>query len=247
MKKIDLKEIMMGMQAQMDAKLSLSRRTLTHPVAIGDVAELEWIDLLSEYLPKRYSVGKGFVVDAESHCSDQIDVVIYDKHFTPFVFHQNGVKYIPAEAVYAVIECKQQISPSNIAYAAKKARSVRRLNRTSIPIQHAGGIHDPKPLHNILAGLVCVGGKVSGTAQKKLVDLPASECVNFICSLPGTYTRVENFDLWKKNTPPYKIASTDGPLSLVTFVLTLISDLQTIGTVPAIDVSGYLRALKGES
>jgi hypothetical protein len=41
MKKINLKEMMLGLQAQMDAKLSLSRRTLTHPGTVGDFSELE--------------------------------------------------------------------------------------------------------------------------------------------------------------------------------------------------------------
>src|SRR5262249_28472305 len=183
MKRINLKDMMLGLQAQMDAKLSLSRRTLSHPGTIGDFSELEWLTLLSAYLPKRYNADKGFVVDARGAASDQIDIIIFDRHYTPFVFHQNGAKYIPAEAVYAVIECKQDITRENIRYASQKAKSVRSLKRTSSPIVHAGGTLEPKKLHNILAGLVCVGGTISNGSKKHLERLRPQETLNYICSL----------------------------------------------------------------
>jgi Domain of unknown function (DUF6602) len=242
-KKINLREMMLGLQSQMDAKLSLSRRTLTHPGTIGDFSELEWLTLLSEYLPKRYDVDKGFVVDARGAVSDQIDIIIFDRHYTPFVFHQNGAKYIPAEAVYAVLECKQDITPANIKYAAKKAKSVRSLKRTSSPIVHAGGLMQPKKLHNIIAGLVCVGGAVSASSKKQLETLSPSETLNAICSLSGAYFRLSNFDLWKRNNPPHQSELTQSKLSLVAFVMNLIGDLQGIGTVPAIDIKQYLPRL----
>lgn len=240
MKKINLKSAMESLQAHMDAKLTLSRKTLTHPTSIGDVSELEWISLLSEYLPRRYSVDKGFLVDHEGRVSDQIDILVYDKHYTPFIFHINGVKYIPTEAVYAAIECKQDITKKNLQYAAAKARSIRGLKRTSLKIIHAGGEHPPKVPHNILCGLVCVGGKLSDASIRYLKELAPSECLNFVCSLSGTYSRLEDFELWKRNKPPHKMTVKYTKLSLVSFVINLITDLQSIGTVPAIDVRRYL-------
>jgi hypothetical protein len=224
----------------MDAKLSLSRRTLTHPGTIGDFSELEWLTLLSAYLPKRYDVDKGFVVDARGAVSDQIDIIIFDRHYTPFVFHQNGAKYIPAEAVYAIVECKQSITLENIRYAAKKARSVRSLKRTSSPIVHAGGTLEPKKLHNILAGLVCVDGVISAGSKRYLDHLKPPEALNYICSLGGIYCQLSDFDLWNKNNPPHSYMLTESKLSLVGFVMTLIGDLQGIGSVPAIDIKQYL-------
>ena len=243
MKKIKLRELMLGLQTQMDAKLSLSRRTLTHPGTVGDFSELEWLTLLSTYLPKRYDVEKGFVVDATGTVSDQIDIIIFDRHYTPFVFHQNGAKYIPAEAVYAVIECKQDITLGNIKYAAKKAKSVRSLKRTSAPIVHVTGTAEPKKLHNIITGLVCVGGGLSSGSKRQLERLKSPEALNFLCSLSGTYFRLTHFDLWKQNNPPHRFALTESKLSLVAFVMNLIGDLQGIGTVPAINIKQYLPRL----
>jgi hypothetical protein len=243
-KKLKLNEAMLGLQEQMAAKLTVSRRTLTHPSSIGDVAELEWISLLSEYLPKRYCAEKGFVVDHKGNVSDQIDILIYDKHYTPFILHMNGVKYIPSEAIYAAIECKQDISLADIAYASKKAQSVRRLVRTSIPIVHAGGEFRPKKPHNILCGLICVGGNMSLKAHNTLERFSDSACLNFVCSLSGMYARLEGFELWSKHKRPFRLNKSTTNLSLVKFILELVADLQAIGTVPAIDVRKYLSSLK---
>jgi hypothetical protein len=39
------------------------------------------------------------VVDSEGNVSDAIDIVVFDRHFSPFLFRQEGVCYIPAESV----------------------------------------------------------------------------------------------------------------------------------------------------
>jgi hypothetical protein len=57
------------------------------------------------------------VIDADGKESDFIDVIIYDRQFTPPVFNK---LYIPAESVYAVIEAKQTLNRENIVYAGGK-------------------------------------------------------------------------------------------------------------------------------
>src|SRR5258705_8272827 len=97
LKKVDLREIFLGLQKEMVTKLGTVRTTVGHPVAKGDVTENSWREMLGKYLPKRYAVEKAFVVDSESNVSDQIDLVIFDRHFSPFLFHQEGAFYVPAE------------------------------------------------------------------------------------------------------------------------------------------------------
>ena len=41
------------------------------------------------------------VIDHEGNVSQQIDIVLYDVFYTPFIFNHDGFKYIPAEGVYA--------------------------------------------------------------------------------------------------------------------------------------------------
>src|ERR1019366_4030948 len=80
-----------------------------HPGTKGDQTELDWLRMLEEFLPKRYGVAKAFVVDSNGHQSEQIDVVIHDRHFSPLLFEVGGAKYIPAESVYAAFEVRQDL------------------------------------------------------------------------------------------------------------------------------------------
>jgi hypothetical protein len=61
---------------------------------------------------------------------------------------------IPAESVYAVFEAKQSINAEQVAYAKKKVESVRRLDRASLPIPYAGGVHPAKPPGHIMGCLL---------------------------------------------------------------------------------------------
>lgn len=84
--KIDLKMLFNGLQSQMNAQLNTNRAFINHPGSKGDSLENAWIEWLRKYLPNRYSVDKAIVIDHEGNTSHQIDIVIYDNWFTPFIF-----------------------------------------------------------------------------------------------------------------------------------------------------------------
>jgi hypothetical protein len=94
----------MNLQEQMVAQLSTNREVISHPGTKGDATELQWLTMLNAYFPKRYSANKAFVVDSDGHLSEQIDVVVYDRQYSPFLFNQDNAMYVPAESVYAVFE-----------------------------------------------------------------------------------------------------------------------------------------------
>lgn len=152
--KVNMKELFLDMQEQMLIELNTIRKHVTHAPTKGDAVEKSWIQFLSTYLPNRYCVDTAFVVDHTGTRSDQIDLIIYDQQYSPFVLHRDGVKFIPVESVYAIFEIKQALNKSHIDYAAEKAESVRALKRTSVPIVHAGGTFPPRPLFDIVAGLI---------------------------------------------------------------------------------------------
>ena len=101
---------------------------------------------MNDHLPHRYQADRAFVIDSHGECSEQIDVVIYDRQYSPFLYNQANQRYIPAESVYAVLEVKQDLSREHRLYAGGKAASVRRLHRTSAPIPYAEGILQAAPL-----------------------------------------------------------------------------------------------------
>ena len=149
-----LPELLKNLHKDIEGKLSIVRTSFAHPGAKGDGSENVWLELLNTYLPKRYQAANAFVVDSNGIFSDQIDVVVFDRQYSPFVFHYQDQTIIPAESVYAVFEAKQALNISMVKYAQEKVASVRRLHRTSLPIPHAGAVYPPKPLIPIMGGVL---------------------------------------------------------------------------------------------
>ena len=241
--KIDLCSIFLGLQEQMVAKLSTSRRNIAHPGTKGDATELGWVKMLNTYLPKRYQVDKAFVLDANGQLSEQIDIVIFDRQYSPFLFNQDGAIYIPAESVYAVIEVKQDLSKKVIEYAGSKAATVRRLKRTSAPIPHAGGVYPPKQHFEIIAGVLTLGCTWTPALGTKFETAIAGLSVNQRIDL-GCALQFGAFEVTYKGNAKPKIERSGKQDSLIFFFLRLLSRLQQIGTTPALDIDEYAKSLK---
>lgn len=231
-----------ALEDQVRTQLEVRRLAHKNAEARGDAAEEVWHDLLASHLPSRYCVGKGIVIDSNGRESDYLDIIIYDRQYTPPVFSD---LYIPAESVYAVIETKQQLSRANIIYAGKKAASVRRLHRTNASVVHAGGtINTPRAPFRIAAGIVTYTSSWKKEPfgipfENALVDLSANQQLDFGIAADHGYFEVEYED--------------DGPTvdrflktrALAAFLIRLLARLQKLGTVPVIDYDVYSKILSG--
>src|SRR5580698_8883765 len=140
-----LSQLLASLHEDIQGRLARVRASISHPGSKGDASETVWVSLLDQYLPRRYQVAKAHVVDSKGSFSDQIDVVVFDRQYSPFIFTYECQTVIPAESVYAVFEAKQSANASLVEYAQKKAASVRKLHRTSLSIPHAGGVYEAKP------------------------------------------------------------------------------------------------------
>src|ERR1017187_5415220 len=126
-----LPQLLAGLHEDIERRLAIARQSFGHPGTMGDACELVWLELLQNYLPLRYQTEKAHVVDSDGIFSDQIDVVVFDRQYSPLIFKYEGQLIIPAESVYAVFECKQALNARHVEYAQNKVASVRRLHRTS--------------------------------------------------------------------------------------------------------------------
>lgn len=258
-KMIDLKELFNGLQTQMLASLNVDRVFIEHPGSKGDATEQRWIDFLRTYLPDRYKVDKAIVIDSTGNVSEQMDIVIYDAIYTPFIFNQDGFMYIPAESVYAVFEVKQDVK-GYIDYAAQKVESVRRLKRTSVEMVNSGRRTSARPLTKIIGGILTTTSSYSGTetVSKQLKELKGYHTLDLGCLCDtGSFhvdykeTRPDGIDQTKnefieqvyESREVNEIIFSDKKVSLFTFFLQLVSYLKSIGTVPAIDINAYLNAI----
>jgi hypothetical protein len=194
MSKIVLKDLFNGLQSQMSAQLNTNKEYIKHPGSKGDALENAWIEWLRKYLPNRYSVDKAIVIDHNGNTSHQIDIVIYDNWFTPFIFSQNGFHYIPAEGVYAVFEVKPNLKGSitiaktgktqtHIEYAGDKIESVRILKRTSTKMINSGNDVPARPLTKILGGILTStnGIKQISTIENQIKSLTGFKSIDFGC------------------------------------------------------------------
>jgi hypothetical protein len=163
---------------------------------------------------------------------------VFDRQYSPFIFHFQNQTIIPAESVYAVFEAKQTIDAPLVKYAQEKAASVRRLHRTSLPIPYAGGTYPPKPLNRIIGGILTLQSEWSpplGTALKAALEgAPADERLELGCvAAHGVFSL--------DDASAYSLTPQDKPATA--FLFELIARLQAVATVPMIDVRAYAEWL----
>jgi hypothetical protein len=211
---------------------------VSHPTAKGTATEVRWVNMLEKYLPNRYAVANAFLLDSTGKMSQQQDLVVYDRQYTPFLLNHDNALYIPAEGVYGVFEVKQMLAKDTVEYAATKAASVRTLLRTSAPITHAGGNFTPRPPIPILAGLLSINSEWQEPTEhlgKLMKNVSAEKRLDLICVLAnGAYECMYGEGVTITPTAP--------DAALITFFLRLLARLQGVGTVPAMDYNAYARS-----
>ena len=92
-----------------------------HGPTLGALREDIWKSLFEQIVPKKFKVERSvFIIDSEfcgsfeekstknskSGISNEVDIAIFDESYTPYIFQFGRIKFIPIEAVAAVVECK---------------------------------------------------------------------------------------------------------------------------------------------
>ena len=230
-----LPKLLGALHASIEGDLRRAREALAHPTEKGDASESVWLELLNKHLPRRYEARKAHIVDSRGVFSEQIDVVVHDRQYSPLVFTFKDSFVVTAESVYAIFEAKQDMTAEHVAYAQRKAMSVRKLHRTSMPVPTVDGLKAPKEPGPILAGLLTLsctwtpplGGTMLQHLQAELTDGRLDlGCIAdaglFLFDVVG-----ESHQLL-----PASCAATR-------FVFELIARLQELATVPMLDIRAY--------
>ena len=230
-------------ETAMRASFLAIRDVTQHPTARGDQGEADWVGLIRDFLPTRYTVGPVFVVDHRGQMSEQIDVAIYDTHFSPQWFGAaGGVRFVPVESVYAVFEVKPEFSGKYLEAARQKVASVRRLQRTNQAVVHKGGTFAAEEiqLKPIIGGILTTRAKLKTPIGKLRATQPNSDGEGFlnigICldSFAFDYT-----PLAVDGQVEIELETCDGGDQLIHFAIRLFRLLQTVGSVPAVDMTKY--------
>lgn len=234
----------------MRASFMAIRDVTDHGPTRGDESEADWIGLLRDFLPTRYLVGPIFAVDHTGAMSEQIDVAVYDTHFSPQWFGAaNGTRFVPVESVYAIFEVKPAFNSEYIRAARQKIASVRRLKRTCESVSHKGGTYQktditPAP---IIGGILTTRSELKtdpvGTmAETQPEDPGANDFLNIgICLDAFTFDYTPQVEAAGEVTVPLTVSQPD--LQLIHFAIRLFRQLQLVGSVPAVEMGKYEASL----
>ncbi|HEY5744833.1 MAG TPA: DUF6602 domain-containing protein [Chryseolinea sp.] len=98
---------------------------------LGDEYEIAICHLLSDILPKKFGICRGFLV---SRFGKKIgdDVIIYDRLRHPTLRSSIGENFhlkdqIPVDAVYAYLECKHTLDSNTLVKSTAQVRSAKKL------------------------------------------------------------------------------------------------------------------------
>ncbi|HOB27915.1 MAG TPA: hypothetical protein PKJ07_07235 [Bacteroidales bacterium] len=81
--------------------------TPNHKLTTGTYRETIWMSLFKLIIPHKFSIKQGvFIMDSNGNTSAEVDLVIFDEQYTPYIFNYGEICFIPIEAVAVVIQCK---------------------------------------------------------------------------------------------------------------------------------------------
>lgn len=99
---------------------------LIHPAEYGTYRERIVSMFLLPLMPKRLSIGTGFIITDTGKISTQCDVLIYDTQNTPVI--ENGEqRFFPVECVAGVVEVKSILSKADLKTALIKLSRIKAL------------------------------------------------------------------------------------------------------------------------
>ena len=139
------------------------KRKLIHPGEFGNYRERITRQFLSYFLPSRFSMNDGFVLNSSGEVSTQCDIVIYDSEETPAIQTDQLQRFYPIETVYAVGEVKSVLSLNDFEEALQKLMKTKKMRqglKIRFPVKPSNIKNEELDLenreyHNIVSFMVC--------------------------------------------------------------------------------------------
>lgn len=101
----DIKENYLKMERELVTQLNYN--VTNHDLTAGTYREEIWADFFRRIVPKKFNIERSvFIIDSNENISKEVDIAIYDEQYTPYIFNYGLIKFIPIEAVAAVVQCK---------------------------------------------------------------------------------------------------------------------------------------------
>lgn len=103
----DIKENYLKMEMELVTQLNYD--VTNHQLTAGTYREEIWADFFRKIVPRKFNITRSvFIIDSKENISNEVDIAIYDEQYTPYIFNYGLIKFIPIEAVAAVVQCKSR-------------------------------------------------------------------------------------------------------------------------------------------
>lgn len=117
-----------GIVQQLRSEVDSINSLFHHQGVKGSGNEAVLRELLTKFIPKRFGIGTGVVIDRDGTQSRQCDIVIFDALLYPSLLSLSNVHFFPVDIVYATIEVKTTLTSSSMKEALANITSVKQLN-----------------------------------------------------------------------------------------------------------------------
>ena len=110
----DIKENYLKMERELVTQLNYD--VTNHQLTAGSYREEIWVNFFRRIVPKKFNIARSvFIIDSNQSVSKEVDIAIYDEQYTPYIFNYGLIKFIPVEAVAAVVQCKSRnLNPEDL-------------------------------------------------------------------------------------------------------------------------------------
>lgn len=156
----------------------IRRDFATHRPSAGGNREVFVGDFLRENLPQNFGVDTGLILSQSGEFSNQADLLIVDQTWNAPLYPTSPNRIWLVEAVYALIEVKTRLSPSDLSDALTKCKRFKNLPRS---------FQDVPALPQIADSLFVLWGFEAPSPQtakqnivKALAEIPRVEQPDFI-------------------------------------------------------------------
>lgn len=123
-----LEQYYRGITQQLRSEVDFINSLFYHQGVKGAGNEGVLRELLTRFIPKKYGVGTGVVIDRHGNQSRQCDIVIYDNFLYPSLLSMATVHLFPVDIVYATIEVKTTLNANSAKEALINIASVKSLD-----------------------------------------------------------------------------------------------------------------------
>lgn len=113
---------------------------ISHMGELGASREELLKSYIKQFLPEKYKVGRGIVIDSDEHQSRQQDFIVYDAFNSPAALLMDSLQVLPIESIYCTIEVKSTLNKTELSKCVENIKSVRTLKPCvihNLPIQPA--------------------------------------------------------------------------------------------------------------